>query len=545
MKHFDEMTAFLYLDGQLERAQAAEVLAHTGECAECGLLLESLKKETLWLEQSLQEKDAVPARFAAPASHSNVPWGWVTVLGMAAAGIYTVWNGIVEPFERQLNQSGFSGGNLMTMLFFSGAFWKGWPSVLSFVEFFAVAAFSILAFVVVQRFWRRGATVGMVLGSIVPVILLAPFLLLAAPAAHAGEFVHGKPNYTLPAGQTVNTDLVVFADVTRIDGTVNGDVIVWSAEVKINGHVTGDVISFCRELRVNGQVDGNVRDWSQSLIIRGTVKKNVLAGAENIELDSKGQVDGSVTAGAAEALLNGQIGRDLMASTGTGTMTIDGSVGGNAKVKGGELHIGSTADMSGSTTFEGHRKPVVDSGAKLASPIVFTLLKEGPVYSSARYYWHRVLFWGAAFLFGLVLIFLLPGFFAEGVRASRKFLPSLGLGLVTMIATPIVAVIICVTVVGLGVGIATLLVYAIALYASQVFISTWLGGALLGPGEGTGALLGRLALGLAILQGLEMLPFHVGVIIKLVALWWGMGAIAIAVYRHLRHTGALAPAAVV
>ncbi|MHB8754718.1 MAG: zf-HC2 domain-containing protein [Candidatus Acidiferrales bacterium] len=537
MKHFDEMTAFLFLDGQLERAQAAEVQAHTSECSECAALLTSLKNETRWLETSLQEKDAVPARFAAPDRHSNISWGWVTVLAMAAAGIYTVWNGIIEPFQQQLNQSGFSGGNLMTMLFFSGAFWKGWSSVLSFVEFFTVAAFSILVLALLQRYWRRGAAVGLVLPSIVPLLLLAPFLLLAAPAAHAGDVAHGNPSYTLPAGKTVNTDLFVFADVARIDGTVNGDLYVWSGDVEVNGHVTGDVITWARETTVNGQVDGNVRDWSQSLILNGTVTKNVLAGAEEIELNSKAHVGGSVTAGAGEVLLSGHIGRDLMAST--GTTTINGSVGGNAKLRGGNLIIGSNAVMNGSTTYAGHSKPVVDSGAKLASPVAFTQLKGGPEYSSGRYWWHRALFWGAAFLFGLVLILLLPEFFADAVRASRK-LPSVGIGLVTMIATPIVAIILCITMVGLGVGIATILIYAIALYAAQLFVATWLGGVLLGASEGTGAMLGRLALGLVILHGLELLPYHAGSIIKLVVVWWGMGAIAIAIYRHIRHASAAA-----
>jgi len=537
MNHFDEMTAFLYLDGQLERAQAAEVQAHTSECAECRALLASLEHETRWLETSLQQKDAVPARFATAARHSNISWGWLTVMAMGAAGIYTVWNGVVEPFQQQLNQSGFSGGNLMTMLFFSGAFWKGWSSVLSFVEFFAVAAFSILVLALLQRFWRRGAVVGVVLASIAPVLLLGSLLVVSAPVAHAGNVVHGNPNYTLPASQTVNTDLFVAGDIIRIDGTVNGDLFIWGGRAEVNGHVTGDVFTFCQGAQINGHVDGNVRDWSQSLTINGTVGKNVLAAGEEITLEEPGQVGGSITFGGGEALLSGHIARDLMANT--GTTTINGFVGGDAKLRGGNLLIGSTAEMHGSTTYEGHSKPVVDSSAKLASPVAFTQLKGGPEYSSGRYWWHRALFWGAAFLFGLVLILLVPEFFSDAVRASRK-LPSLGIGLVTMIATPIVAIILCITMVGLGVGIATLLVYAIALYAAQLFVATWLGGVLLGAGEGTGALLGRLALGLVILHGLELLPYHAGSIVKLVVLWWGMGAIVIAIYRRIHHTSTAA-----
>src|SRR5215469_1584684 len=249
MNHFDEMTAFLYLDGQLERAQASEVLTHTGECAECRMLLESLKRETLWIEQSLQEKDPVPARFAAPSKHPNLRWGWATALAMAIAGVLTLWNGVVEPFEHQLNQAGFSGGNLMTMLFFSGAFWKGWSSLLAFFGFFAATIFCILALAFLRRFWRGGTVIGVVLASFFVIALALP-LLLMTPMAEASEMVHGHPSYTLPAGQTVNTDLFVAGDFIRIEGTVNGDVIAWSEEIQIDGHVTGDVISMGREVRI-------------------------------------------------------------------------------------------------------------------------------------------------------------------------------------------------------------------------------------------------------------------------------------------------------
>ncbi|HEV2421077.1 MAG TPA: hypothetical protein VGS59_05135, partial [Candidatus Acidoferrales bacterium] len=443
----------------------------------------------------------------------------------------------------QLNQAGFSGGNLMTMLFFSGAFWKGWSSVLSFVEFFTVAAFSMLALALLKRFWRHGVTVGVALGNIALVILLIPFLLLGAPAAHAGDIEHGNPSYTLAAGQTLNTDLFVAGDYIRIDGTVNGDVFIWGREAEVNGHVTGDVFTFCQTTRINGQVDGNVRNWSQMITINGKVMKNVLAAGEEIELNPKGQVDGSFTFQGAEGRVDGRIGRDLMGRA--AELEVSGSVGGNAKLRSVHLHIGSEAEVAGSTTYSGFHKPIVDAGAKLASPLVFTLVKTGPDYSSGRYWWHRALLWGAAFVFGLALILLLPGFFADGMQASRRFLPALGLGVVAMIATPIVAIIVCITMVGLGVGIATILIYAIALYASQTFVSTWIGDALLGRGEGTGALLGRLALGLVILHGLELLPYHAGTIVKLVAIWWGMGAIAIAIYRHLRRTSATtAPVAV-
>jgi len=532
MNHFDEMTAFLFLDGQLERAQAADVRSHMGECAECRSLLTALENESKWLGASLTERDPVPARFVSPEAKASLPWGWITVLGLAAGGVYTVWSGVVEPFQQQLNQAGFTGGNLMTMLLFSGTLWKGWSSVLSFVEYFSVAAVSMLLMVVLQRYWRRGATVGMVLAG------LAMMLVSAPQPARAGEVFKakpGQPSYSLPSGETVNNDLFVFADSTRIEGTVNGDLIAFGNTIEVGGHVTGDVIAWGAHVRITGQVDGNVRGGASSVFISGKIEKNVSAWAGVVELSPGAQIGGSLLAGGGEMLVSGHVARDYMGFG--GSTTIDGSVGGNVQLRSGELVIGQTGNIAGFTKYEGDQPAVVETGAKLGSPVQFTLHSHAPNYRSLRYYWHRVELWGAAFVLGLVLLLLLPGFFKEGTHASGKFLPALGIGAVVLIATPIMAIIVCFTIVGIGVAITTLLLYAIAVYIAQVFVATWLGHILLGHSEGTGGTLGRLALGLVIVHGLEMLPLHIGLFIHIViVIPWGLGAIAIASYRCTRPT---------
>lgn len=534
MNHFDEMTAFLYLDGQLERDHAAEVLAHASGCTECRELIESLKKETLWLEESLQEREAVPARFSGQRASAHVRWGWATALAMAIAGVLTVWNGIIEPFEHQLGEAGFGGGNLMTMLFFSGAFWRGWSSVLSFFGFFAGAILCILALAFVKRFWRSGTALG-ILGAILLVGLSVP-LLLMSPAAQASEVAHGHPSYTLAVGQTVNSDLFVFGDFIRIEGTVNGDVFAWGNEVEIDGHVTGDVISGAREVRISGQVDGNVRSYTGTLTIDGSVGKNVLAACQDLEIGARSKVDGSVTLGGGNAIISGSVGRGITGAI--GETTLDGPIDGAVTLHGDELRIGPHADIRGTVKYKGRHEADIDPSAKLASPIVFTQSHQGPDYSNWRYYWHRAEFWGAAFLFGLVLLLLIPQFFHDALRSSKRFFPSLGFGVLFLIATPIVAAIICITVVGIGLSIPTILIWLVAIYAAQVFVGSWLGEMLLGPAVGTGPLLGRLALGLAIIHGLEMVPYHVGFLVHLIVMCLGLGAIVMTAYRHLRRTTA-------
>jgi hypothetical protein len=116
---------------------------------------------------------------------------------------------------------------------------------------------------------------------------------------------------------------------------------------------------------------------------------------------------------------------------------------------------------------------------------------------------------------------------------------AIGFGLLFLFATPIAAIIVCVTIVGLGVGISTLLLYLIAIYSAQVYVGSWLGEKILGSGVGVGAGLGRLALGLLLLRAVGMLPY-VGHWISFLVVAWGMGAMVMALYRYTRPQ--LAPA---
>jgi cytoskeletal protein CcmA (bactofilin family) len=527
MSHFDEMTGLLYLEGQLEAETETEVSTHLSSCAECRSLLQALQKESIWLKEALAgENELIPARLMeAPGRSEAAFWGWLAALGVAAGGVYTLWSGLIDPWLTQASDAGFNQGNLLTMLFFSGAFWKGWDAVQSMIEFLSMAAVGVVIIWLLRRHWRRFTvgTVWMAGGLCI--------LTLAQPAG-AAEVNYGDPNYTLPAGQEVKTDLIVAAEHTRIDGAVDGDLIVSSRSVTVNGHVKGDILAFGQELHVNGPVDGNVRAFAQTFSLNSTVGKNVMAWAHEVDLDEKGEVGGTMTLGSADTQLDGRVAGDLLAFT--EVLDVNGSLGGNALIHGERLRIGPQADISGQIKYRGGRSPEVASGARLAGPVA--ILARGrarPNYASPGFYWRQVLSWAASLLFGIALYLVAPGFFNDIENATRRLGPCFGLGVLFLFATPVAAIIACLTIVGLGVVITTLLVYVIAIYAAGIFIGEWLGAKLLGPGTGAGAVIGRLALGLAVLHLLRIIPFA-GRLVALVVVIWGLGALVVAIRKRLQ-----------
>jgi cytoskeletal protein CcmA (bactofilin family) len=531
--HFDEMTGLLYLEGQLDAGRARGLAKHLASCDSCHALLAALEKEAIWLRESLvSDEEPIPARLIAEPHRGSIGWGWIVAFGLGLGGAYTLWTGIIQPSITQAAQAGFTQGNILTMLFFTGAFWKGWDSMRNLPEFLAGTILATVALWLLRRHWQRFTTIAFVVSALACMLALPP-------SAGAAEVQHGDPSYTLPAGQTVKNDLIVVSDRARIDGDVDGDVISFSGSLTVNGHVKGDIIAFGQSVIVNGPVDGNIRTWGESLSLNSTVARNVTAWGGQLTLDEKASVGGSMMLGAQNAELDGHVAGDVLALA--GDLALNGKFDRNVTTRGDRFTIGPTAEIDGQIKYEGRGQPEVASGAKLASAIQITVPKRGPDYTRVNYYWHQVLFWGASFLFGLVLLLVVPGFFADAVQETRKAGPAVGFGALFLFATPIAIIIACVTIVGLGLGISAIFLYLISIYAAQIFVGSWLGEKILGYSLGLGPAVGRLALGLAVLRVLRMIPFA-GWWIGLIITIWGLGALVLAAYTRMRPQSSLATA---
>jgi hypothetical protein len=225
------------------------------------------------------------------------------------------------------------------------------------------------------------------------------------------------------------------------------------------------------------------------------------------------------------------LGRDLLAFV--GELNITGNIGGAVKIKGGELHIDSSAQIDGPVDFEGDRPPEVSPQAKLASPVHFEKMKHRDDYRTVHYYIWQVI-WGAAYiLFGLVLFVLMPNFAEDAVKAAERYGAAGGLGVLVGCGMPIAACIACVTVVGLFIGISALFLWYGALHFGQVIIGALVGKWLMGRTSELWPLIGRMAVGTVIVRLLTIIP-HVGWVFKYGAALWGVGAISLVVYRRIQ-----------
>ncbi|OLE15449.1 MAG: hypothetical protein AUG83_07025 [Acidobacteria bacterium 13_1_20CM_4_57_11] len=524
VKHLDEMTLLLYIERQLDRARGLEVSAHTQECDTCRTLLRALERESRLLTRAMLEEDEpMPSRLAQfqERARKSMQWIWGLVFGLAATGAYALYTGYVLPWEQQLEQAGFGGSNLLSLLIFQGAMWKGWQSMITLLEVLAMVTLAGLGAMFFRRRIRRGSAL----------VFAGLCTVLAMPTGASATELRHEERLTIAKDEAIHGDLFAAGGRIRVEGTIEGDLVVAGGDVEISGHVLGDVISSSGTLRVPGHVDGNIRSYAGNLTLKGTVGRNLMIFGGDVNIDRDAKIGGSITSFTGHESIDGHVGRDVLAMG--GQITITGAIKGSAKIRSGELIIDSSAEVGGPIDFTGDKEPQVSSGAKLASPVHFKKMKHGDDYRTVHYYVWQVI-WAAAFiLFGLVLFAAMPNFSQDAVKSAEQYGASAGLGVLVLFGVPIAACIACITVVGIFIGISTLFLWYASLYFAQIIVGALIGQWLMGRTSELWPLIGRMTVGVVIVRLCTTIP-HVGGWVKFAAILWGIGAISLAVYRRFQ-----------
>jgi cytoskeletal protein CcmA (bactofilin family) len=418
----------------------------------------------------------------------------------------------------------------LSLLIFQGAFWKGWKSMITLLEVLALLTLGGFAVAFFRKRVRRGSALALVLAGFCAALLLQPASAMASDTRR-GESV------VVASNETIKGDIFLFGERVRVEGTVDGDVFAFGHDVTVTGHVKGDVIAGTHLLEINGQVDGNVRAAGNTLTIRGAVTKNVLTFDEVVNVESSGKIGGSLTIFVENLDLEGTLGRDILIFG--KHLTLSGKVGGGVRMKGDTLSINSSAEVDGPIRFEGNHEAEVASGAKLASPVEFHKAERKPEYMEGHYYLWRLIWTAAFILFGVVLFLLIPNFSAETIATAERFGASIGLGVLIFFGVPIAAVIACITVVGMPLGILAVGFWLLMLCSAEIVVGTVVGSWILGKARDASGLIGRMALGFVLVRliytGLEQMHV-IGLLAGLVIWMWGMGAISLALYQRLQPT---------
>jgi len=287
--------------------------------------------------------------------------------------------------------------------------------------------------------------------NILAVPLLAIlFSIVATKPANAAEF-HFK-DYTLNQDQTVADDLYITNSYTEINGLVQGDLFVVATDVKITGTIIGDVYVVGSNITFTGNTYGNLVAVGNDISIQGIIKANAYTLGSSVNFS--GNVEKDYVDIAMRTNLTGSIGDDARFITNDGT--IDTLIKGDLIVLGSQYSLQEekvTGNIYDATRIEAIAKEQgidlnkkVDMNGEIVSPTKYT------------YNWGSELF-GALFAFcslslvGYVMIASAPvktgKIMAKVTGSPRDFVYSLLIGFGILVITPVVLLLLSISLVGL------------------------------------------------------------------------------------------------
>jgi cytoskeletal protein CcmA (bactofilin family) len=373
-----------------------------------------------------------------------------------------------------------------------------------------------------------------------PLVICAALAVLVVSCQQGGFNTTNREMKTviLPAGEVHEGWYFAAGDHVIIDGTVNGDVYAGAGKVDINGTINGDVLAGGGMVDVAGHVSDDVRCTGGTIRISGNVGKNVTAAGGTIEVTRSAVISGGLLAAGGTIQSAGTVRKDAMVASGTAEFS--GVVEGNLDVATGQLAVLHGARIGGNLTaaLDVKEHARIDSGTVKGS-VTIKLREEKEVHHILGLcpwrFWLKILWMGGLLLTGLVFFLLARKTFAEySYVVKQNFGMSLVWGLVGLIAVPIAAIILCITVIGIPLGLILLAAYCTVAYLSQLSLGLLAGNLFFKTDQKQGWILyWAFAVGTILFQLLTFVPI-LGSLLILASLLLGFGALIQMLWKSMR-----------
>ncbi len=505
------VTRSMYADAALTPEQRAGVDLHLRDCAACAAKVAAMNRERTGLRAALRRDDIdlpIPA-FAPPArAHASLlaVLGALAVAGFAAA----FWSAVADAIPSGLAwlnplQSGELLERAISLVSFLA--FEGNTMLNSALNFVAVSLTILLLTWTAVAFARNRSGAAMLLSLVVALVL--PGL------THALEIRHGEGVITVGSGETIDDTLVAAGQTVAIDGTVNGDAFAFGRSVTVRGNVTGNLVTGAETVTIEGTVGGDVVGAGRSVVLRGAhVGRNVVGLGRDLELDTNSEIAANAVTAGDTARVDARVGVDLK-SLGNNVI-VGGNVQRDIETFAGSVSVLPSARIGRNVTahVDDPAKLEIATGSTIGGTVdrqIAEVALRHNRYATAGYYVRQVVRLGAAFLTGLMLLWAFPVLRTLTLPTTGAALRSFGIGFVAAVALPVAALLVCLTIVGLPVGVMTFVLGAIGLYFSKAVIAQLIGRRLFQGPSGPPHYAATLFAGLVVVIVAINLPFVGGI----------------------------------
>lgn len=339
--------------------------------------------------------------------------------------------------------------------------------------------------------------------SIVSALLITAMLsvvgMQASVQAGWSNDLKSGDSVTVAKGKTHEGSLYVGAETVKIDGTVTGSLYCAGQSVTITGDVQGDIACAGQSLDYSGTAEGSVRLAGQQVTMNGTSGTDTTIFGQAATVGDKAQIGGDLNGGAQALTINGSVAKNLQ--FGAQSVTINSVIAGDANIGSEKITLGDSAKVNGTLHYAANDELSIDAD-KVGGKVEYNAIEEGDSETSPLM--GIVTAIALMAVTSLLIALIAPRFMERSSTiAKSNFGLTLLIGVAAVFMTPLVGLILVISVVGVPLAIVGMLLYTAMLMLSGVFLAYYLGATLLRTNQNV---LLRMLGGVAVLAALWIIP---------------------------------------
>jgi cytoskeletal protein CcmA (bactofilin family) len=309
--------------------------------------------------------------------------------------------------------------------------------------------------------------------------ILALFVIAIPLGTFAATFKEGT-SVDVAKDEVIDDDFYTAGNDINIDGFLKGDLVAVGSTIDVSQDVGGDASLAGATISVKGAIWDDLRVAGSQISLDTNIGGDIFAAGSIVECSKNMVISGDAYLAGNTVKVLGNVDGKLMISA--NEVILDGKYKGDVKIWATKITLRENAKISGNLEYTSNKEVNKETGATIVGkttrhdPAGDETILWGSIALTGAFFFWKLIWWLAGLIFLLLFIWMLPNF---SVRTNHyleeKPWKSLGIGLLTLILTPIVALILCLLLIGLPAGIVLIILYGLLIFVAKILFSLWVG----------------------------------------------------------------------
>ena len=336
----------------------------------------------------------------------------------------------------------------------------------------------------------------------------------------------------------------------RLAAPVRGDLYAAGGSVIVEQSVAGDASLAGGAVTVRAPVGDDLRAAGGDIKIESTVGGELYASGGNITLSNAAAVADAVTLYGGNVNIEGKINGPLKVYA--QKVVLNGEVARDVEINAEEIELGPRAKLGAALRYPSNAQFKTAEGVVIGGAVTRGEAMNGRPETHRDREWHGKMMATGPSWAGMVASFIallatsalfLLVFTGFSLRAAQRMRatpwPALAAGLAVLLGTPALAILLCITLIGIPLGIALMMLFPLMLLMGWIVGVFCLGQRVQraiqkeAPSTAGSAMIGFFALTLLLVLLLGSVPF-IGFVVLVAIMLMGTGACALEVYSQVR-----------